>query len=74
MRALKILYCGVQYGHYNPQEGLNLEYHNLYDSLCTLPGAEVVHILFDRILEIGKKKFNEDRRVWIYTRPSRTHL
>ena len=58
--ALKILYCGLQHENYNPKRGLSFEYNNFYLPMKRLEGVDVIEHPFDRILEVGKKKFNEE--------------
>ncbi|MBI2623051.1 MAG: glycosyltransferase [Candidatus Liptonbacteria bacterium] len=57
---MKILYSGVQYANYAPHKGLSFEHRNFCSALTAMPGVEVVYVPFDRILEVGTKKFNEE--------------
>lgn len=57
---MKILYTGIQYSFYKKSAGLSFEHNNFYLSLKDLPGCKVKYIPFDRILEVGKQKFNEE--------------
>ncbi len=57
---MKIIYTGIQYSFYKKAAGLSFEHNNFYLSLKDLPGIEVKYFPFDRILEVGKKKFNEE--------------
>ncbi|MEK7546592.1 MAG: glycosyltransferase [Patescibacteria group bacterium] len=57
---MKILYTGIQYSFYKKSYGLSFEHNNFYLSLKDLPGVEIKYFPFDRILEVGKKKFNEE--------------
>ena len=59
---MKIIYTGIQYSFYKKAAGLSFEHNNFYLSLKNLPGVEVTYFPFDRILEVGKKKFNEELR------------
>ncbi len=59
---MKIIYTGVQYSFYKKEYGLSFEHNNFYLSLKNLPGVEVIYFPFDRILEVGKKKFNQELR------------
>ncbi len=57
---MKIIYTGVQYSFYKKEYGLSFEHNNFYLSLKNLPGVEVLYFPFDRILEVGKKRFNQE--------------
>jgi spore maturation protein CgeB len=57
---MKIFYSGNQYNYYDPAKGLSFEHENFYVSLKNMPGVEVVYFPFERILEIGKRAFNEE--------------
>lgn len=57
---MKIIYTGIQYSFYKKAAGLSFEHNNFYLSLKNLPGVEIKYLPFDRILEVGKKKFNEE--------------
>ncbi len=57
---MRIIYTGIQYSFYKKAAGLSFEHNNFYLSLKELPGVEVRYLPFDRILEVGKKKFNEE--------------
>lgn len=59
---MKIIYTGIQYSFYKKESGLSFEHNNFYLSLKNFPGVEVIYFPFDRILEVGKKKFNEELR------------
>ena len=56
---MKILFTSVEYDQYNPRRGKSFEYHNFYLQFKAM-SHEVRYVPFDRILEVGKKKFNED--------------
>lgn len=57
---LKIVYAGLQSENYNFYRKPSFEYSNFYLSLVNLPGAEVIEYPYERILAVGKKRFNED--------------
>ncbi len=57
---MKIIYTGIQYSFYKKSYGLSFEHNNFYLSLKNMPGVEVIYLPFDRILEVGKKRFNEE--------------
>ncbi len=57
---MKILYTGLENDYYLPKRGKSFEYNNFYLSLKGLPSTEVINLPFDRILEVGKEKFNEE--------------
>ena len=57
---MKILYTGLQYNYYNPNQGLSFEHNNFYLGLLNYPGAEVKYFPYDRILEVGKKRWNQE--------------
>ncbi|OGY97081.1 MAG: hypothetical protein A2122_00610 [Candidatus Liptonbacteria bacterium GWB1_49_6] len=57
---MKILYAGLRYELYDPGRGWSFEYLNFFSTLRSLPGVEVIEHPFDRILEVGRQKFNEE--------------
>lgn len=57
---MKVLYSGIRHEGYNSARRDSFEYVNFYLTLKGMPGVEVLEHLFDRILEVGKKKFNEE--------------
>lgn len=57
---MKVLYTGVQYSFYKRSAGLSFEHTNFYLSLKNMPGVETLYVPFDRILEVGKKRFNQE--------------
>ncbi|MBI4085295.1 MAG: glycosyltransferase [Candidatus Liptonbacteria bacterium] len=57
---MRIIYTGIQYSFYKKEAGLSFEHNNFYLSLKDFPGVEIKYFPFDRILEVGKKKFNEE--------------
>ncbi|MBI3589578.1 MAG: glycosyltransferase [Candidatus Liptonbacteria bacterium] len=58
--SLKVIYSGLQRENYQPHRGLSFEYNNFYLTLKNMPGLQVIEHPFDRILEVGKRKFNEE--------------
>jgi spore maturation protein CgeB len=57
---MKIIFCGLKNENYNSARGTSFEYNNFYLTLKNLPNVEVIDYFFDRILEVGKKKYNEE--------------
>ena len=57
---MKIFYCGLEYDHYNQKRGITFEHTNFYLSLTKYPGADVRYFKFDRIIEVGKRTWNEE--------------
>lgn len=57
---MHIFYCGLHYNYYDPQRGESFEHCTFYPSLARLPGVTVTYLSFDRILEIGRKRWNEE--------------
>ncbi|MFH1246706.1 MAG: glycosyltransferase [Candidatus Liptonbacteria bacterium] len=57
---MKIIYTGIQAENYDPKRKYSFEYNNFYLTLKGMPGVSVIEYPFDRILEIGKKRFNEE--------------
>ena len=57
---MKIFYCGARYNYYDPKKGSSFEHENFYLSLKAMPGIEVVYFPFERILEAGKRKYNDE--------------
>lgn len=66
---MKILYVGVQKENYDPRRRDSFEYVNFYQTLkgmSKIPSAgerggdvQVIEHPFDRVLEVGKEKWNE---------------
>jgi spore maturation protein CgeB len=56
----KVLYSGLQYNFYDPARGASFEHETFYRVLSELPGVTVLHHPFDRILTVGKKRWNEE--------------
>lgn len=57
---MKIVYAGLQYHRFDPSKGLSFEHNNVYEGLRRFPGAEIIYFPFERILERGKRRFNEE--------------
>jgi spore maturation protein CgeB len=57
---MKVVYSGVQRESYDPKRGMSFEYNNFYLTLKNMAGITVIERPFDRILEVGKKRFNEE--------------
>ena len=57
---MKILYAGVHFENYDPKRRDSFEYVNFYLTLKGMADATVIEHPFDRILEVGKKKYNEE--------------
>jgi spore maturation protein CgeB len=57
---MKIFYAGAEYDHFDPKRGTSFEHENFYTSLKAYPSAEVTYFKFERILEIGREKFNAE--------------
>src|SRR3989344_6030933 len=57
---LKIVYAGVRSENYDPKRRDSFEYVNFFTTLKNMAGVEVLEHPCDRILEVGKKKFNEE--------------
>lgn len=57
---MKILYTGIRHEHYDPKRRTSFEYNNFFLTLQAMEGVEVIEHPLDRILEVGKKKFNEE--------------
>jgi len=57
---MKIIYAGIQAENYDSQRRFSFEYTNFYLTLQNMPGVQVIEYPFDRILEVGRTKFNED--------------
>jgi len=57
--VLKIILTALENGFYDAKRGKSFEYFNFYLQLKEL-GHEVIFVPFDRIVEVGKKKFNAE--------------
>ena len=57
---MKVLYTGIRHESYNPARRDSFEYVNFFLTLKNMAGVEVFEQQFDRILDVGKKKYNEE--------------
>lgn len=57
---MKIFYSGCQYNYYDPKKGLSFEHENFYASLKGIPGVELRYFPFERVLEVGRRAFNQE--------------
>lgn len=57
---MKIIYSGIRNENYNLSRKQSFEYNNFYLTFKDMPGVEVIEYPFDKILEVGKEKFNQD--------------
>jgi len=58
---MKIIYTGIRKDVYDEKrKGFSFEYNNFYLTLKGMEGVEVIEYPFDRILEVGARKFNAD--------------
>jgi len=57
---MKIVYSGLKYANYDLNLGLSFEHNNFYESLRKLPKTEVLCFPYERILELGRDKGNEE--------------
>lgn len=56
---MKIVFSGLKNHAYDPKKGKSNEYNNFYLQLKTL-GHEVHFFPFDRILAVGRRRFNQE--------------
>jgi len=57
---MKIIYAGVKAENYNPVRYPSFEYSNFYLQLKAMSGIEIIEYPGDRIVTLGKKRFNEE--------------
>jgi len=57
---MKILFTGLENERYRPELGKTNEHNNFYLLLKSNPKNEVIYIPFDRILEIGRRAYNQE--------------
>jgi spore maturation protein CgeB len=57
---MKIVYSGLQYTNFDPALGLSFEHVNFYESLRQMKGVEVIYFPYERILELGRGRGNEE--------------
>jgi len=57
---MKIIFTGLTYCNYQKELGQSFEYTNFYKSLERMPGIEVLHFPYERILEVGRSRGNEE--------------
>jgi spore maturation protein CgeB len=55
---MKILYAGVQFENYNRNRRHSFEYENFFKMFQGMPGVTIIEHPFDRIIEIGKQRYN----------------
>ena len=58
LNNMKILYTGLKYTNYNPKLGLSFEHNNFYESLRLFSEVELLYFPYERILEVGREKWN----------------
>lgn len=57
---MKIIYAGIRSENYDSRRLESFEYANFYLTLKNMSGVETIEYPFDRIIEVGKKRFNSD--------------
>ena len=57
---MKILFTGLENERYRPELGKTNEHNNFYLLLKSNPENDVIYIPFDKILEIGKRAYNQE--------------
>ena len=57
---MKIIYSGLQHDRLNLKGGYSFEHNNFYKSLKCLSGVEVIYFRYERILEVGREKMNQE--------------
>ncbi len=57
---MKIVYSDLKYANYDLDSGFSFEHNNFYESLRKLPETEVIYFSYERILELGRDKGNEE--------------
>ncbi len=55
---MRILFSSPEYDRYDPKRGRTFEYYNFYLTLRSF--GEVRFLPFDRILEVGRRKWNQE--------------
>jgi spore maturation protein CgeB len=57
---MKILYAGVRFDNYDPKRRHSFEYQNFYLTLKSMAGVTVIEHPFDRIVDVGVARYNEE--------------
>jgi len=57
---LKIIYAAAKYDYMDSARGYSFEHCNFYETLCKMPGVEVIYFPYERIYEVGKEKMNAE--------------
>lgn len=57
---LKIVYAGIRNENYDARRPGSFEYQNFYLTLKNMPNVEVVEYPYDRIVNVGREKFNDE--------------
>ncbi|OGY68448.1 MAG: hypothetical protein A2586_01090 [Candidatus Harrisonbacteria bacterium RIFOXYD1_FULL_40_9] len=57
---MKVIYSGVEYDYYDRARGLSFEHNNFYGTLKNMEGVQTIYFPYDRILEVGLRRFNEE--------------
>jgi len=57
---MRIVFAGLENERYHPELGKTNEYNNFYLFLKSDPKNEVIYMPFDRILEVGKRAYNQE--------------
>ena len=57
---MKVIYSGVKNDYLNPKRGLSFEHNNFYGTFIKMKEVDLIYFPYDRILEIGKERFNKE--------------
>ena len=57
---LRIVYAGIRNENYDARRAGSFEYQNFYLTLKNMPNVEVVECPYDRIVHVGREKFNNE--------------
>ena len=57
---LRIIYAGIRNENYDARRAGSFEYQNFYMTLKNMPNVEIVECPYDRIIHVGREKFNDE--------------
>lgn len=57
---MRIIYAALEFNKMNPLSGHSFEYNNFYESLRHFSGVELLFFPYERMIEVGKKKMNQE--------------
>ncbi|MBI4279941.1 MAG: glycosyltransferase [Armatimonadetes bacterium] len=57
---MKIVYAALMHDYMVPERGYSFEHQTFYDALRAMPGVHLVYVPYDRMLEVGRDRMNDE--------------